>query len=318
MAASGRKVGIGPAAVSAVFFDTGPRGFALPACSGTLRRAGNPCRSPSDQTGVLDQDITTFAESTWNWLSGLGPRLIGGIAIFVIGFLLARYISRGVSRLMRRSGRIEPTITPIIQAIIRYAVGIIAIIAGLAQLGVQTASVLAVLGAAGLAVGLALQGTLTNIAAGLMLLWLKPFRVGDSIETVSVAGTVEEIGLFASRLRGLDGVFKFVPNSELWAKTISNYSKNPNRLVSIDFTIRYDSDLAKARSILADIAIQHPKVLRVPPAEAVPTQVTATNAVVQLHAWVRTGDYTAVRWDLTEGGKRTLDTAGLTTAAFEG
>ncbi len=267
---------------------------------------------------MLDQDITTFAQSTWSWLSGLGPRLIGGLAILVIGLLLARCISRGVARLMRRSGRIEPTITPIVQAIVRYAVGIIAIIAGLAQLGVQTASVLAVLGAAGLAIGLALQGTLTNIAAGLMLLWLRPFRVGDSIETISVAGTVEEIGLFATRLRGPDGVFKFVPNSELWAKTISNYNKNPNRMVSIDFIIRYDSDLARARSLLTDFAIQHPKVLRVPPVEAVPTQVTAANAVVQLHAWVRTGDYFAVRWDLTEGGKRTLDSGGLTTAAFEG
>lgn len=105
---------------------------------------------------------------------------------------------------------------------------------------------LAVLGAAGLAVGLALQGTLANIAAGLMLLWLRPFRVGDAVETINVAGTVEEIGLFASRLRGPDGVFKFVPNPELWARTISNYSRNPNRLVSVDFTLRYDSDLARA------------------------------------------------------------------------
>ncbi|MCC6735313.1 MAG: mechanosensitive ion channel [Bauldia sp.] len=267
---------------------------------------------------MLDEDITTFAQSTWDWLAGLGPRLIGGIAILVVGFLLARYISRGVARLMQRSGRLEPTVTPIVRAIIRYAIGIVTIIAGLAQLGVQTASVLAVLGAAGLAVGLALQGTLTNIAAGLMLLWLRPFRVGDAIETATVAGTVEEIGLFASRLRGVDGVFKFVPNSELWAKTISNYSKNPNRMVSVDFIIRYDSDLARARAVLTDVAIQHPKVLRVPPVEAVPTQVTAANAVVQLHAWVRSGDYAAVRWDLTEGGKRALDGAGLTTAAFKG
>ncbi|MGV8838694.1 MAG: mechanosensitive ion channel family protein [Bauldia sp.] len=275
-------------------------------------------RGHGDYSDVLDQDITTFAQSTWDWLAGLGPRLIGGVAILVVGFLAARYISRGVARLMQRSGRIEPTVTPIVRAIIRYAIGIVTIIAGLAQFGVQTASVLAVLGAAGLAVGLALQGTLTNIAAGLMLLWLRPFRIGDAIETATVAGTVEEIGLFATRLRGLDGVFKFVPNSELWAKTISNYSKNQNRLVSIDFAIRYDADLGRARTVLTDFAIQHAKVLRVPPVEAVPTQLTATSAVVQLHAWVRTGDYAAVRWDLMEGGKRVLDAAGLTTAAFEG
>jgi small conductance mechanosensitive channel len=269
-------------------------------------------------SGVLDQDITTFAQATWIWLAGLGPRLIGGLLILVIGLLLARFVSRGVARLMHRTGRIEPTVTPIVRAILRYAIGIVAVIAALAQLGVQTASVLAVLGAAGLAVGLALQGTLTNIAAGLMLLWLRPFRVGDAIETVSVAGTVEEIGLFASRLRGVDGVFKFVPNSELWARTISNYSKNPNRLVSVDFTIRYDSDLAKARSVLVGVAVEHPKVLRIPQAEAVPSQVTATSAVVQLQAWVRSGDHAAVRWDLMEKGKRALDVAGLTTAAFEG
>jgi len=266
-------------------------------------------------SGVLDQNITTFAQTTWLWLAGLAPRLIGGLLILVIGLLLARFVSRGVARLMHRTGRIEPTVTPIVRATIRYAIGIVAIIAALAQLGVQTASVLAVLGAAGLAVGLALQGTLTNIAAGLMLLWLRPFRVGDAIETVNVAGTVEEIGLFASRLRGVDGVFKFVPNSELWAKTISNYSKNPNRLVSVDFTIRYDSDFAMARSVLVDIAVGHQKVLRAPQAEAVPGQVTATTAVVQLQAWVRSGDYAAVRWELMEKGKRALDLAGLTTAS---
>lgn len=269
-------------------------------------------------SGVLDQDITTFAQSTWDWLAGLGPRLIGGLLILVIGLLLARFVSRGAARLMHRSGRIEPTVTPVVRAVIRYAISIVAIVAALAQLGVQTASVLAVLGAAGLAVGLALQGTLTNIAAGLMLLWLRPFRVGDAIETINVAGTVEEIGLFASRLRGPDGVFKFVPNSELWARTISNYSRNPNRLVSVDFTIRYDSDLARARSVLTDVAVEHPKVLRIPQVEVVPSQVTATDPVVQLQAWVRTGDHAAVRWDLMEKGRRALDFAGLTVAATPG
>src|SRR5690606_6640128 len=115
------------------------------------------------------------------------------------------------------------------------------------QIGVATTSVLAVLGAAGLAIGLALQGTLSNIAAGIMLLWLRPFKAGDFIETASAAGTVREIGLFATQIDTYDGIYRFVPNASLWNQPLSNFTRNPSRMTDIAIGIGYGSDANKAR-----------------------------------------------------------------------
>jgi small conductance mechanosensitive channel len=186
------------------------------------------------------------------------------------------------------------------------------LVAALGQLGIQTASILAALGGAALAIGLALQGTLANIAAGLMLLWLRPFRVGDFIETSAVAGTVVEVNLFNTQIRTWDGIFKFVPNSELWSTTITNYTRNPTRLVLIEFGIDYENDIGKARKILADFAAKHPQVLADPPVQVVPLTLGDSSVVLQLRAWSSTPEFWATRWDLTEGGKNALEAAGLT------
>jgi small conductance mechanosensitive channel len=128
------------------------------------------------------------------------------------------------------------------------------VVAVLGQLGIQTTSILAALGAAGLAIGLAMQGTLSNIAAGLMLLWLRPFRVGDYIDTGSVAGKVKEVGLFATEMHSWDGIFLFVPNSELWNKRIMNYSRLPTRLVDLAFGVAYEDNLARGQQVLLALA----------------------------------------------------------------
>lgn len=230
----------------------------------------------------------------------------------MFGYLFAGYVGRGVVRLMDRSGRLDPTLKPVIRSVTRYAIIIIIVVAALGQLGVQTASILAALGGAALAIGLALQGTLSNIAAGLMLLWLRPFRVGDYVETSSVAGTVEELNLFHARIRTWDGVYKFVPNSELWSTTITNYTRNPTRLVLIEFGIAYENDIARGRQILADFAASHHQVLDDPPVQVVPLTLGDSSVVLQLRAWSSTPEFWATRWDLTEGGKKALEEAGLT------
>jgi small conductance mechanosensitive channel len=200
----------------------------------------------------------------------------------------------------------------VIRSVVRYTIIIMVIVAALGQLGVQTASILAALGGAALAIGLALQGTLANIAAGLMLLWLRPFRVGDYIETDAVAGTVEEVNLFNSRIKTWDGIYKFVPNSELWSTTITNYTRNPTRLILIEFGIDYENSIGKARKILADFAARHPQVLADPPVQVVPLTLGDSSVVLQLRAWSNTTDFWATRWDLTEGGKNELEASGLT------
>ena len=160
------------------------------------------------------------------------PQLIAAILILVVGFFLARWISEAMTRTFRHSTRIGETVRAPLISIMRYIVVIFTVILALGQLGVQTTSLLAVLGAAGLAVGLALQGTLTNIAAGIMLLWLRPFRVGDYIETQTFSGTVREIGLFVCHLETYDGLFVFAPNSAIWNVWLKNHTRAGPRIVA--------------------------------------------------------------------------------------
>jgi small conductance mechanosensitive channel len=242
---------------------------------------------------------------------GFGPRLLAAAVIAVVGLILAHWAGRIVARLITRSNRIDTTFASVAGAVVRYGILIIVLIAALGQLGVQTTSLLAALGAAGLAIGLALQGTLSNIAAGIMLLWLRPFRTGEFIETVNVAGTVEEVSLFHTQIRTWDGIFKFVPNSQLWNVTLTNYSRNPTRLVIIDFGIAYEDDMAAARAVLMETATAHPDVMAVPAAEVVPLKLADSAVVLELRAWAPVAKFWAVRWDLTEAGKKNLDAAGI-------
>ena len=258
------------------------------------------------------QDLGSFAAVAWAALADFLPRLVAALLIFVLGYIVAGWGARASRSVLERTGRLDATLLPVIGAAVRYGVLIFVFVATLSQLGVQTASVLAALGAAGLAIGLALQGTLQNIAAGIMLLWLRPFRVGDYIETSSVAGTVEELALFATRLKTWDGIYKFVPNSELWNTILTNYTRNATRLILIEFGIAYEDDMAEGRRVLKEHAEAHPKVLKNPEVQVVPLSLGDSSVVLQLRAWSNTGEFWATRWDLTQGGKKALEAAGIT------
>jgi len=257
-------------------------------------------------------DVGILATLAWTVTVEMVPRLLAATAVLVIGYLAAGWAGRATQRVLERTEHIDGTLLPVIAATVRYSLLVFVIVATLSQLGVQTTSVLAILGAAGLAIGLALQGTLQNIAAGIMLLWLRPFGVGDYIEVPSVAGTVEELGLFATQVRTWDGIYKFVPNSELWNKILTNYSRNPTRLILIEFGIAYEDDIAAGRRVLKEHAEAHPNVLKAPEVAVVPLSLADSAVVLQLRAWSKTADFWATRWDLTEGGKKTLEAAGLT------
>ncbi|WP_062230568.1 mechanosensitive ion channel family protein [Aureimonas sp. N4] len=164
------------------------------------------------------------------------PNLLVAILVMVIGFFIAGRLAALVGRAFGLS-RIDETVRGPLVAMVRYVVIVMALIIALGQIGVQMTSLLAVLGAAGLAVGLALQGTLTNIAAGIMLLWLRPFRVGDYIETQNFAGRVHEIGLFTCHLETFDGLFVFAPNSTLWNVWMRNHSRAASRLLAWQITV---------------------------------------------------------------------------------
>lgn len=241
-----------------------------------------------------------------NWLVNAIPNLIAAIFILVIGYFIARWVASLIRSVLSARPHVDQTLTPVIATMARYFIQIITFIAVLGQLGVQIASMLAVLGAAGLAIGLALQGTLSNIAAGLMLLWLRPFRAGDSIEAKDIKGTVTEVGLFASTLRTYDGLYYFVPNSSLWNTPIVNTSRNASRRVSVEFLIPKDEDLDRASQLLLDAANSEGKVLQDPKPRVLATAVGESNTTLALQFWTSPPDFLAARSTVIEKAKRDL------------
>ncbi len=193
-----------------------------------------------------------------------GLEIAAALAILVLGWWLAGRVQKLILRTLNRLPRMDTTLKPFISSVARYAIIAITLVAVLARLGIQTTSIIAVLGAAGLAIGLALQGTLQNIAAGIMLLLLRPFKVGDYIDAGGIAGTVDEIGLFTTDMTTYDGVYRSVPNASLWNTSILNYSRLPTRRMDIPVGIAYEDDVEKAMTLLLDHLKQDNRVLSEP------------------------------------------------------
>lgn len=181
---------------------------------------------------MLDS-VQQFAEQNSGLALDYGINLAAAILILVVGWIGAGWTKRFVLRALDRRPGVDASIKPIIASVARYAILILVFATVLARFGVQTASIIAVIGAAGLAIGLALQGTLSNLAASVMLIFLRPFKVGDFIDAGGVGGTVEEIGLFLSQLKTVDGIYIAVPNSQLWGQAITNYSRLPTRRIDL-------------------------------------------------------------------------------------
>jgi small conductance mechanosensitive channel len=234
--------------------------------------------------------VTTMA---WNWVALSVPRLTMAVIILVVGTLLAGWAGRLFERALARTARIDETSRPVLTATVRYAILIVTILAALSQIGIQTASLLAVLGAAGLAIGLALQGTLANIAAGIMLLWLRPFEVGDYIEIVSgnpIAGRVREIGLFASRLETYDGIFVFAPNSGIWNSALRNHSRNNGRLAVFTIKLAAGADANRARGIISSMFSEDRRILPMPKPEVFVESYAESGILLTASFWATHGE----------------------------
>jgi len=259
----------------------------------------------------LTLEVSTVMTQLLNWATAVLPNLIGALLILIIGWWVAARVSKAVRRLLELQTRVDPSLRGVTAALVRYTILIFVVVAVLGQLGVQTTSVLAALGAAGLAIGLALQGTLSNIAAGIMLLWLRPFNVGDYIETGAGAGTVVEIGLFATQLHSWDGIFQFVPNSQLWNTKVINYSRLPTRLVDLQFGVDYGDDIDKGRQTLMDMAKADARVHATPEPIVFVNELGDSAVVLNLRVWAANAEYWNVRRDFTAEGKKVLEAAGL-------
>ncbi len=237
--------------------------------------------------------------------------IAGAFAVLVIGLLLAGILSGWVARALNRSDRIDPTVANFLSNLVKYALWALVLVTVLAQFGVETTSILAALGGMALAVGLALQGTLSNVASGVMILVQKPFKIGESINAGSISGTVQQIGLFTTELKQFDGLFVMVPNSELWNQAIVNLNRHPTRRLELIVGIAYDDSMQQARQELLALAEADERVLKDPAPQTFVSSLDDSSVGIGMRVWCATGDYLALSWDLTEATKARFDDVGI-------
>ena len=233
--------------------------------------------------------------------------IVGALLLLLIGWLASNLLHKWAFEGLSRIRGFDETLARFFAGAIRYVILILVLVMVLGQFGVQTASILAALGAAGLAIGLALQGTLQNIAAGIMLLVLRPFRVGEYIETSAVSGTVVEIGLFATELKTSDGLYRLAPNSTLWNVPITNYSRFPSRRHELSVTVKNDENLQGVQDLLMDVARSESRVLLDPAPITFVNSVTSDSAEVKLRYWARSNGWWATTRDMTKAMKVAFD-----------
>lgn len=258
------------------------------------------------ETGVIPVDLSGMILgliSTW------GLKLIGAIVALILGRIAAGWVRRAMRRVLERS-RIDETLVPFLASLAYHAALAFVIIAVLGIVGIETASLVIVLGAASLALGLALQGTLSNFASGVMLMVFRPIKVGDWVEVGGVAGSVAEIGIFSTKLNTGDNVHIVIPNSNIYGEIIRNYSVNETRRVDLTVGIHYDDDIGLAITTLQKILNEDERVLDEPEPVIVVSELADSSVKILVRSWCVSGDYWRLRCDLTRKSKEELEKAG--------
>lgn len=238
--------------------------------------------------------------------------IVGALLLLFVGWIASGILSRWAFRGLSRIHGIDVTLAHFFSNVIRYAVLVLVFVMVLGQFGVQTASILAALGAIGLAIGLALQGTLQNIAAGIMLLVLRPFRVGEYIDTGNINGIVQDIGLFATELKTYDGLYRLAPNSLLWNVPVTNYSRLATRMHDFKVGIAYEDDIDKALAIMLDIVRKDDRVLDTPEPSAFVMDLGDNSVVLALRYWANSSVWWMTSRDITKAVKEAFDSQGIT------
>lgn len=255
-------------------------------------------------------------EELWTMVVALvtsyGLSVIGAIVILIVGFVIAGWVRRSVERGLSKFRKVDETLRSFFSSLAYYAIIVFTIIAVLSQFGVETTSFIAVLGAAGLAIGLALQGTLSNVAAGVMLLLFRPFKVGDYVEAGGLAGTVKSISLFVTELATPDNVQIIAPNSELWGSAIKNYSFHPTRRVDIVLGIAYEDEIDKALAAIVEEAKKDSRVLGDPEPMAAVTDLGDSSVNFTVRVWCNAADFWPLKFDLTKNLKNRMGAEGIT------
>jgi small conductance mechanosensitive channel len=239
-----------------------------------------------------------------------GLKVLAAIVIFFIGRWIAKAVKRLTERLMTKNN-VDPTLISFVSNLLYITLLVFVIVAAINQVGVQTTSFIAVIGAAGLAIGFALQGSLANFAAGFLLILFRPFKVGDYIEGAGVAGVVDEIQVFVTQLTTPDNKSVIIPNANLTGDNIINYSAKGTRRVDLVVGVSYDADLTRVRDVLNEIVSADDRILKDPEPQIAVSELADSSVNFVLRPWVKSEDYWAVYFATTENAKRRLDDEGI-------
>lgn len=253
----------------------------------------------------LDTLTALITTTVATWL----PKIAGALAVLIVGLMVAGWARTLVRKAMSRS-KVDDTLIPFVAGVVRVGLIALVAIAAVSTLGVPVASFVAVLGAAGLAIALAFQGTFSNFAAGVMLLTFRPFKPGDYVDIAGTAGTIQEIGIFTCVMTTPDNVRILVPNSEVFGQTIKNYSANETRRIDLVMGVGYDDDLGVAMRTCMDVITADARVLADPEPTVAVSELGDSSVNMVVRPWVNGSDYWATRFDLTRALKENLEAAG--------
>lgn len=240
------------------------------------------------------QEVANQTSALMRMVMEYGPPLLGALAVLIIGWTIANWLQRFVARALDRT-RVDPTLRPLIASVVRYLILGITLMIVLQQFGVQTASLIAVLGTIGLAIGLALQGTLSNVAAGLMLLFLRPFEVGDHVEAGGSEGIVLGIDMFHTNLRTVDGVDIVIPNGSILSGNIKNMSRFPERIIAVTISVAADADLGRAMAALREVVAAQPDLKQSGENNVFVRALPGGGGELALTVWVKNEQFRAAR-----------------------
>jgi small conductance mechanosensitive channel len=260
----------------------------------------------------MQEIVANYWASHSEALVSFGSNSLLAIAIIFASSLIARIIRRAIRKANDRIERLEATLVPVLCTTSTYLVYIVGLVIVLDIFGVNTTSIITLLGAAGLAVGFALKDTLSNIAAGIMLLILRPFRVSDFIEFGSISGKVKEINLFTTILETADGLYVSAPNAVIWGNTIKNYTCNGKRRMDVIVGISYGDSLDIGQDVLRKIIATETRILQDPAPQTMVIAMADSSVNLQLRGWATTDDYWQTLWDLNKRVKEEIERAGLT------
>jgi small conductance mechanosensitive channel len=254
-------------------------------------------------------DVDAFMQFATEAVGAWTPKILGAGAVLFFGWLFAGW-ARGFARRALKQSPLDDIMIPFLSGLIHVSVIVMIAVTAMGVLGISTASFVAVMGAAGLAIALAFQGTFSNFAAGIMLLTFRPFDVGNFVEVGGASGTVKEVGIFSCILHTGDNVQIRVPNSQIFGSTIKNYSANDTRRIDFVMGVGYDDDLGVAVRTCMDTISADPRVLADPEPVVAVHELADSSVNLVVRPWVNASDYWATRWDLTRGLKENLEAAG--------